>query len=601
MGYVRVGWKSRRASLLMALVVAVSCFALLFVAAGVAISPVGLSQRLDQQQAARNAAESVIQLALGQLYEQPDWGKDQRAELSWRSAEGSSARLTFVPTDRDYCSNRLGLETPGRGSHGPVPPDAVQLIGVGRVGELQVRVLATYHIPAFPYAVISTAQFQSGGNLLVGSLEPGQDPADLLKPEADELLKPAGLASQDTSREAVKLVSTDLVLGDLISPGGIVAPSGTYRGKLRAGEQVQAIPSIDLDRFRPPDGVTEELDMTGISGRPDELTLSSFHHVGGPMVIPNGLKLDSGALYVDGDLTIEGGVTGKGLIVCRGRVNIHGGAELTSQNQLALLSKGSVTLEGGSQDNSFRGMVYTEGDLKADRVQIAGILVANGKTPGAGKIEMKDSRLAVDRSLSFKANWLSPQSSNYSASVVGEPGKNEWSATSHQTVEPQRDGGFKVRWTVDLAFSKVTTIPRGDWNPGAPLAAKNYSAMVREDVYDREGKLVTQTKKSAAQVEAEMKADPFLSQLDMMHTTRNMRSNGQKGFYRYQTNNWSRSVNTERDLLQWIAQDVAHFVSREGPPARGGHSLDLNFDLNQFLSLSDTLRILQWKQLADGE
>lgn len=591
----------RRGNLLLALVVAVTCFALLFVAAGVAISPVGLTQRLDHQQAASNAAESVIHLALAELYDQPDWGKDQRAQLSWKSPEGASARLSFLPSDANYCTNRLGMETPGRGSHGPVPPDSVQLIGVGNFGDLQVRVQAVYHIPPFPYAVISTAQFQSGGNLLVGSLEPGQDPADLLAADAEEKLRPAGLASQDRSSEAVKLVSSDLVLGDLTSPGGIVAPSGTYRGKLRAGEQVQAIPSIDIDRFRPPEGVAEELDTSGIASRSDKLTLASFHHVAGGLTIPNGLKLDSGALYVDGDLTIEGGVSGKGLIVSRGKVTIHGGAELTSQNQLALLSKGSVTLEGGSQDNSFRGMVYTEGDLKADRVQIAGVLIANGKTPGTGKIEMKDTRLAVDRSVSFKANWLSPQSSNYTASVIGEPGKNEFSATSHQTVEPQRDGSFKVRWNVDLAFSRVTVIPRGDWNPGAPLAPKNYSAIVREDVYDREGKLVSQQKKTAAEIEAAMKADPFLSQLDMIHTTRNMRSNGQKGFYRYQTNNFSRSVNTERDLLQWIAQDVAFFVGKAGPGTTGGHSLDLNFDLNQFLPVSDTLRILQWKQLQDGE
>ena len=591
----------RRGNLLLALVIAVTCFALLFVAAGVAIAPVGLSNRLDQQQCARNAAESVIQLALGELYDNPDWGKDQKAQLSWQSPEGGTGALSFLASDRDYCSNRLGLETPGRGSHGPVPPDAVQLIGIGRLGGLQVRVLATYHIPPFPYAVISTAEFQSGGNLLVGALEPGQDPADLLAPDAETKLQPASLASQDRSAEAVKLISSDLVLGDLIAPGGIVAPGGTYRGKLRAGEQVQAIPSIDLDRFRPPDGVAEELDTVGISSSAEKLTLASFHHVGGSLSIPNGLQLDSGALYVDGDLNIEGGVSGKGLIVSRGKVTIHGGAELTSQNQLALLSKGSVTLEGGSQDNSFRGMVYTEGDLKADRVQIAGVLVANGKTPGTGKIEMSDSRIAADKSLSFKADWLSPQSTNYTANVKSKPGHNEFSATSHQTVEPQRDGSFKVRWNLDLAFSKVTVIPHGDWNAGAPVAVDNYSAMVREDVYDREGKLVSQTKKSAAQIEAELKADPFLGRLDFMHTTRNTRSNGQKGFWRYQTNNYSRSVDTKRDLLQWIAQDVAFYVGKVNPQIKEKHSLDLNFDLNQFLPLSDTLRILQWKQLQEGE
>ncbi|MBX3165781.1 MAG: hypothetical protein KF760_00160 [Candidatus Eremiobacteraeota bacterium] len=592
----------RRGNLLLALVVSLTCFALLFVAAGVAISPVGLSQRLDQQQAARNAAESAIQLALAELYDNPDWGKDQQAQLSWKSAEGGTARLTFEPSDPNYSTNRIGLETPGRGSRGPVPPDAVQLIGIGHFGELQVRVLAVYHVPPFPYAVISTAQFQSGGNLLVGALLPGQDPANLLKPQAEELLQPAGVASQERSVEAVKLVTSDLVLGDLVSPGGIVAPTGTYRGKLRAGEQVQAIPSIDLDRFRPPEGVTEELEAGGIASRSDKLNLASFHHVGGSLSIPNGLNLDSGALYVDGDLTIEGGVSGKGLIVSKGKVTIHGGADLTSQNQLALLSKGSVTLEGGNQDNSFRGMVYTEGDLKADRVQIAGVLVANGKTPGTGKIEMSDTRLAVDPSLTFKANWLSPQSTNYRKNVIGAPGKNDFSATTHQTVEPQRDGSFKVRWNLDLGFSKISSIPRGDWNQSpTPVAVGKYSGLVREDVYDREGKLVSQKKKTAAEIVAALKADAFLAQLDIRHTTRNYRSNGQKGFYQYQTNSYSRSVDTEVDILDWIAQDVAFFVARAGPQSTGGHHLDLNFDLNQFLPLSDTLRILQWKQLQDSE
>lgn len=594
--------KRRAGNLPLALVVAVACFALLFIAAGVSISPLGLSQRLDGQQAARNAAEAVIHLALAELFDNPDWGKDQQATLSWQSPEGGTASLTFKASDANYCTNRLGLETPGRGSHGPVPPDSVQLIGVGRMGELQVRVMAVYHIPPFPYAVLSTAPFKSGGNLLVGTLQPGQDPADLLKPEAQELLQPAGVASQDRTNDAIKLAATDLVLGDLISPGGITAPAGTYRGKLRAGEQVQAIPSIDIERFRPPEGVAEELMPADLASRSDRLNLSSFHHVGGSLVIPHGLNLDSGALYVDGDLTIEGGVSGKGLIVSRGAVTIRGGTEMTSQNQLALLSKGSVTLEGGSEDNSFRGMVYTEGDVKADRVQIAGVLVANGKQPGVGKIELTDSRLAVDRSLSFKTDWLSPQSTNFRSHVVSEPGDIEFSATSHQSAEPQSDGGFKVRWSLDISFSKISSIPPGDWHRSAgPLPTKSYSGMVREDVYDREGKLISQTKKTAAEIVAEAKADSLLSQLDLHQTTRNWRSNKEKGIYRYEHGGYNRSVNTEADILDLIAKDVAHFVGRAESRARAGHSVDLNFDLNQFLSLSDTLRILQWKQLRDDE
>jgi hypothetical protein len=592
----------RRGNLPLALVVAVACFALLLVAAGVAISPLGLSQRLDGQQSARNAAESVIHLALGELFNNPDWGKDQQAQLHWNSPEGGSADLTFRPSDPDFCTNRLGLETPGRGSHGAVPPDSVQLIGVGRFGDLQVRVLAVYHIPPFPYAVLSTAAFQSGGNLLVGTLQPGQDPADLLKPDAQELLQPAGVASQDRSTEAIRLVSSDLVLGDLISPGGITAPAGTYRGKLRAGETVQAVPSINLDRFVPPAGVTEQLDAATLSGRSDRLNLASFHQVRGSLTLPHGLNLDSGALYVDGDLTVDGGVSGKGLIVCRGAVTIRGGTQMTSLNQLALLAKGSVNLQGGTEDNNFRGMVYTEGDLKADRVQIAGVLVANGKQPGAGKIELSDARVAVDSSLSFKTDWLSPQSTNYSKNVVSEPGVTEFSATTHKTVEPQRDGSFKVGWNVKLAFSKVTSVSHGDWYDGpGSLATRTYTARVREDVYDREGTLISQQKKTAAQIESEMKADPFLSQLDMRHTTRNWRSNGKKGFYRYQNGEYSRSVNSGVDILEWLSKDVAHFVGQAGSQTRGAHSLDLNFDLNQFLSLSDTLRLLQWKQLAEDE
>lgn len=593
--------RRRRGNLLVALLIAAVCTVLLFVAVGVAISPLGLSQRLDQQQVVRNAAESVIHLALAELFEQPDWGKDQKAQLSWKSPEGAEARLTFLPSDPNYCSNRLGLETPGRGSQGPVPPDSVQLIGVARLGEMRVRVLAVYHVPPFPYGVISSAPFRSGGNNLVGSLQPGQDPEDLLKTNAEDLLQPAAVASQDAGAQAIQLTSSDLVLGDVVTPGGIDAPAGSYRGKLRAGEKLKAIPSIDIDRFQPPAGVTDELEAASIASRSDKLNLSSFHHVAGSLSVPNGLTLNSAALYVDGDLDVEGGVTGKGLIVSRGKVSIHGGAQLLSQNQLALLSKGSVSLEGVGQDNNFRGLVYTEGDLKADRVQIAGVLVANSKQPGVGKIELSDTRLAADASMTFKTNWLSPQSTNFRKNVVGPAGSNQFSATTHETVEPQKDGGMKVRWNLDLDFSVIPNIPHGDWNQGATKPVGKYSGMVREDIYDREGTLVSQKKKSAAEVLRDLRADPYLAQLDMRHTTRNYRSNGGKGFYQYQTGTYSRSVNTEVDILDWIAQDAAYWVGNASPQRSGGHSLDLNLDLNQFLSLSDSLRILQWKQLPDEE
>jgi len=43
----------------------------------------------------------------------------------------------------------------------------------------------------------------------------------------------------------------------------------------------------------------------------------------GPLVLGD-LKLDSGLLYVDGDLTVTGKVTGNGAIVCTGKVTVTG-------------------------------------------------------------------------------------------------------------------------------------------------------------------------------------------------------------------------------------------------------------------------------------
>jgi len=113
-------------------------------------------------------------------------------------------------------------------------------------------------------------------------------------------------------------------------------------------------------------------------------TLSGFSryrgtdHDGRPLVVDGSLRLDGAVLYVDGGLVVKGGLEGKGALFVTGAAAVEKGARITSDNELALVAGGDVTLTGTGRDRSaFQGLVYAGGDFRAEQITLLGSFVAN--------------------------------------------------------------------------------------------------------------------------------------------------------------------------------------------------------------------------------
>lgn len=93
-------------------------------------------------------------------------------------------------------------------------------------------------------------------------------------------------------------------------------------------------------------------------------------------MLNEGLNLNGGVLYVDGDVTVSKGVTGYGALFATGKIKVSGGSNLGSDSLCALVAGGDLTISGAGADKTqFRGLVYSYGELAVSDVTIVGSLV----------------------------------------------------------------------------------------------------------------------------------------------------------------------------------------------------------------------------------
>ena len=78
-----------------------------------------------------------------------------------------------------------------------------------------------------------------------------------------------------------------------------------------------------------------------------------------PLVISGDLVLN-GDLYVEGDLQVNGSISGSGSIYVSGSTGLHGDAKIDANDKVALMSHGSVTLQGFDGDKYLDGVASTD-------------------------------------------------------------------------------------------------------------------------------------------------------------------------------------------------------------------------------------------------
>jgi len=361
------------------------------------------STALQQQQAARNLAEAAIQQAIVRVLHSPNqsWGAAAQAGEVIRVTSPiypeAKGVVSFNPAvalaeEVALSHNHLKVSAISPGSlDRQIPANCAQVVGRGVCGNSVKTIEVLFYVPPFPNALASEGPIRSRGGLLVGGLlDPEKYVSDYAS-VADEDKSPAHVVSNFTSPQAIDLGPGATILGNVAAVGGVVLDSSvTVSGEVRQYIEPQPVPRLDLTALFGRVGFqlgSTEL-APNISG--PGLNLPWNAHSNSNLVVNGDINLDSGVLLVRGDLTVHGGVSGSGAILVDGETRILGGARLNSADQVALVSRKKIVLDGGGKSSYyFQGLMYTEEDVLAEDVTVIGAVIARG----LGGLELNDVNL----------------------------------------------------------------------------------------------------------------------------------------------------------------------------------------------------------------
>lgn len=428
----------------MALLTLAVAATLVFALAGTSVTHLHVASRTDNGDVARNLAESAIAYTLERVLMDEKFGEsrlptqtltingpisDSRAIVSFH--EGTASQNLA-----GYSTNNLQRESavPGNGGR-VVPGSALHVVALAECRGTRRRMEAIFSVPRFPYVIATAGRFRSDGHLLVAGVE---STADLVAQNGvrDEDLLPGHIVSNSVASDALQLGSQTKVTGDAQASGGVELGGATVLGEVRTQASPTEIPDIAISDFDPQaNGKTGIQNLT--TSVVNQATYEGWVRREGDLMITNGLKLDQGVLYVDGDLVVTGGVTGTGAIFVTGETSVSGRSDLSTDNQTALMSDGSILLDGAGESRSyFQGLIYTRGDFKASDITLVGTLMVKGT---ASEMVLKNAnvvytpesaRLDLQMGARTAFNFVDPNGSNPGAFL----GTGERNGGNHSTV-----------------------------------------------------------------------------------------------------------------------------------------------------------------------
>lgn len=344
-----------------------------------------------QQQAAKNLAEAAIHQALVRIVESDSqqFGVQRRVDhlvVVENTLYPANSRGVVVFSKTVAQSRKIPFSTNNFNGSGDVagdlsrsvPINTLHLVGTGTCGAAKKTLEAVYHVPPFPSALASEGPVRSSGALLVaGVRDPSKFPGRYSNMPAKEK-SPSHVFSNSNEREAVVLGAGAQIKGNVGAVGGVQVARSDVMGEIKPYSPPQALPNIDMDAIFA--RLDQQVGKTTLSG-----TVSGDYSVewnaqcDGDLHITGSLTLNNGVLFVKRNLTVDGGITGEGLIYVGGRTVVHRGADFRSSDQVALMSKQRIELDGaGQNDFFFQGMVYSEEDVVARQITVLGACIARG-------------------------------------------------------------------------------------------------------------------------------------------------------------------------------------------------------------------------------
>lgn len=367
--------------------------------ASTSVTHLHLSHRAANAEVARNMAESAISAGLERVLENDEFGalRTEPEVLVIKGADPAArGRLAFhKPTAEQwglaYSTNNLDHESSRAGAGGRVVPgSSLHLVGFGEYNGARRSVEAIFHIPRFPYVVATSGRLATEGETLIASIDDFESLKNVSQTDKDSF-RPGDVVANSTAADALTLSSDTLVTGDAKAAGEItLEPGAEILGQTSPNSSPETIPTFAVSDYDP--------DLTGKIGihhiqqsMEQEANYEGWVRREGDLFIGQGLNLDNGVLYVNGNLTVAGGVTGTGAIFVNGDVTITGKSALVTDNVAAIISEGSITLTGPSQQNSvFRGLVYSNKGLSAENMTLVGTLLIGGEQ---NDLRLKDSQV----------------------------------------------------------------------------------------------------------------------------------------------------------------------------------------------------------------
>ncbi|MHB2016290.1 MAG: hypothetical protein ACYCW6_05015 [Candidatus Xenobia bacterium] len=325
-----------------------------------------LVQTLTQRETARLHAEQVLALAIAQLQQDQTFHQT----LDWSQGD-EGWKLTFAAgsTDVPTSLNNLTSSTSTSGSTNvPVPANAAFLVARGWAGHEVATVQELVALPAWPFVIACGGPIATHGPVLVARSKT----VPALPVRADDTV-PGDIASNATGPQAIVLDAQAAITGDVRAAGGIQLGGSpvSVGGQVLPYDGTIQIPALDITQFDPA-VIAHVQTPTPTSS----MQVQGFARYPGTMTVPGDLVVQQGVLYVDGNLTVQGGLRGQGAVFVHGSATVSGDTSLRSDDQVALLASGDVTMAGS--DTVFQGMVYAGGTFSASHVTVLGSFVAQG-------------------------------------------------------------------------------------------------------------------------------------------------------------------------------------------------------------------------------
>lgn len=355
-----------------------------------AVQHLFFSSLVQQQQAARNLAEAVLYQALIEVLRSPNQSYGARALASEQvtvagGVYGNQARgrVTFHPQTAHDQGLPLSINnfsgTGLRTGHGDrqVPANTLHLVARGECGSARKTLEMLYYIPPFPNALASEGPVRSLGGLLVaGVKDPEKFPGNYDQ-VAPEDRSPSHVMSNFDGPAAVDLGPGANIQGNVGAVGGVkLDPGVIVAGAVRQHMEPQPLPDLDLDAIFSSLNSQYGKDILP-STIPNDYQLSWNAQCDTDLHVRGSLQLNNGVLFVRGNLTVDQGVKGEGAIFVGGETLIRRGSDLLASDQVALVSRRKITLQGNGRNSFyFQGLLYSEEEILANNMTVVGAVIA---------------------------------------------------------------------------------------------------------------------------------------------------------------------------------------------------------------------------------